>query len=65
MSHQINLDIASDCLLIDFLEIIDQYSAKIVNYNIHLFPNPNFTLEFPSQQQLDLFKTTYPDLCGL
>jgi hypothetical protein len=59
MTYQLNLDIASDCPISSFFLTLQQYSASIVNYNLTDFPNPNFTISFPTQQHLDNFKTTH------
>jgi hypothetical protein len=58
----LNCDIASDCPISDFFFTLKQYSASIVNYNLTLYPNPNFTLSFPTQQHLDSFKSDFSHL---
>ena len=66
MTYRIDLDVAADCPIQEFLTIVNKYSATIVNFESFgpAGGNPNFILDFQCKQNvIDLLTEFYEGDC--
>ncbi len=59
--HTLELDVAGDCEIGEFLEVLESYQGKVVEF-IACGPaggNPLITMEFPDQAMADGFRDHY------